>query len=350
MKTIIFSVSFIASMIMLFASTIFAQGNSNGNSGNNGNSQNCVVSSINGPDQVKSGENLLFYVTSNGQHIWTFPAGVNVVGYGASGNDSVTVNFNQSFSSGTISVRRNGPSCVGVISSKLVSKITCEILVNLGGDRKTYFGYSPLECTLIQPIISKGTAPYSYNWSDGSTASSLNACLDESGDISLTVIDANGCEASDEMHICVTDVRCWAGNSNVQKVEVCHKNGKTLCVSSKAVETLVRIGGSLGSCSEKNNCDYINSNRLAPASNNSSNEETIVVLDTYVNSNKSIQVNIASFENDIDYQIVDLTGKVVKQGIISDGENSVDIHELNAGLYLFKAKGISNKGTPVVIK
>lgn len=338
----LFYLALVTLMMILLPSFLFAQGNTNGNSGNSGNAQNCVVSSIYGPGQVNSGQNVLFYVTSNGQHIWTFPSGVNVVGYGVNGNDSVTVNFDQSFSTGTISVRRNGPSCVGVVSSKVVSKVSCEISVDLGSDRKTYYGYSPRECALIIPVITKGTAPYTYNWSDGSSNSTLNACPSQTTDISLTVTDANGCTASDDVHICVTDVRCWAGNSNVQKVEVCHKNNKTLCVSSRAVATLLRIGGSLGDCSEKDNCNYVDGTaRMASNFNTIDDVKGNVIIDSYVNnSNKSLVVDVVSIDEQINYQIIDLTGKTVKQGHIYDGENKIDLNDLRKGVYIMKSESV----------
>ncbi len=46
----------------------------------------------------------------------------------------------------------------------------------------------------IQPQLSGGTAPYSYQWSNGSTAAKLE--VSTSGSYSLTLTDANGCSLS----------------------------------------------------------------------------------------------------------------------------------------------------------
>jgi hypothetical protein len=43
--------------------------------------------------------------------------------------------------------------------------------------------------------------------------------------ITATVTDANGCTTSCSRTISAEDVRCFAGNSNVQKVTLCHKTG-----------------------------------------------------------------------------------------------------------------------------
>ena len=51
---------------------------------------------------------------------------------------------------------------------------------------------------LINPIVTNGTTPYSYLWSDGSTGSILTA---EDGSISITVTDDNGCIATDQIVI-----------------------------------------------------------------------------------------------------------------------------------------------------
>ncbi|MBL7127774.1 MAG: T9SS type A sorting domain-containing protein [Ignavibacteria bacterium] len=64
----------------------------------------------------------------------------------------------------------------------------------------------------------------------------------------VTVTDANGCSASDEIFVNVVDVRCGKKND---KVLVCH-NGHTICISPNAVEThLNNHGDYLGNCGDQ---------------------------------------------------------------------------------------------------
>ena len=58
--------------------------------------------------------------------------------------------------------------------------------------------YDTIPCRstiLINPIITGGTAPYSYLWNDGSNSSTLNV---EEGTITLIVTDDNGCLGNDQ--------------------------------------------------------------------------------------------------------------------------------------------------------
>ena len=61
--------------------------------------------------------------------------------------------------------------------------------------------YDTIPCnsdTLINPIVTGGTAPYSYLWNDGSTSSDLTV---SDGIVDLVITDANGCIANDQVTI-----------------------------------------------------------------------------------------------------------------------------------------------------
>lgn len=69
-------------------------------------------------------------------------------------------------------------------------------VVNEPGALQLAINVTDIECTdenvgELQAVVSGGTAPYTYNWSNGATAASLNGLA--GGMYSLTVTDANGC-------------------------------------------------------------------------------------------------------------------------------------------------------------
>ena len=67
-------------------------------------------------------------------------------------------------------------------------------LLSLGTDQTI-----PCRSTfLINPIITGGTAPYSYLWNDGSTSSDLTV---SDGIVDLVITDVNGCIANDQVTI-----------------------------------------------------------------------------------------------------------------------------------------------------
>jgi len=90
-----------------------------------------------------------------------------------------------------------------IITDVVTGYVSCEaytvnvelLNVNLGPDRPV----CPTANITISPTITNGTGPYSYSWSTGSTSSSIPVNL--TGDYSVTVTDANGCTASDDIEI-----------------------------------------------------------------------------------------------------------------------------------------------------
>jgi hypothetical protein len=106
-----------------------------------------------------------------------------------------------------------------------------------------YHGYGPTSVKL-DASAKGGTAPYSYSWNTGATASSIN--VNSAGTYTVTITDSKGCSKVTSIVINLIDVSC--GNKN-DKVMVCHK-GVELCVASPAVPALLNNGGTLGSCLE----------------------------------------------------------------------------------------------------
>lgn len=113
-----------------------------------------------------------------------------------------------------------------------------------------YYGYDPMACTVLSPLMT-GPSPFTFQWSNGSTAPAIQVCDTASSWYSVLVTDADTCTAGDSIFVQVVDVRC--GN-NDQKVLVCHippgnpANAHTICISPNGVPAHLAHGCTLGAC------------------------------------------------------------------------------------------------------
>lgn len=125
------------------------------------------------------------------------------------------------------------------------------VLSDAGEGKTVYLGYQPMASTTLSAMdATGGTAPYTYSWSDGQTGQEITVAPTETTTYTLTVTDAVGNIFTDEVTVCVVDVR--SGN-NGDKVWVCMPTGKeghtnTISVSPNAVESFLARGASLGVC------------------------------------------------------------------------------------------------------
>jgi gliding motility-associated-like protein len=102
--------------------------------------------------------------------------------------------------------------CVANTTSSIIVP-PCVFHIAITGDT-----ICPGQCLSFPVQLSYGTPPYTYLWSNGSTASQINLCSNQSNIISLTVTDADGFIATDTAMITVaprivfesstTDVLC----------------------------------------------------------------------------------------------------------------------------------------------
>ena len=214
-----------------------------------------------------------------------------------------------------------------------------------GEDQTVYYGYDPEECTDLSGSSTGGCAPYSFSWSDGTAGSGTTVCPSTSTTYTLNVTDANGCEASDDVEVCVIDVICYAGNSMNEKVEICKRlpNGNTItiCVDESAVPAHLAQGDLLGSCDEVNSCGP-----QQPQSGMITNENN--TLRTLEESNLELYPNPATeevnvnFDTDLkvtSYTIVNALGQIVDAGTINNGKASISIASFETGVYYFNVEG-----------
>ncbi len=141
------------------------------------------------------------------------------------------------------------PFFVLLIATGLSAQAQCS--VDLPNDTVTlYFGYDPLACTTLQPVVT-GAAPTQLLWSNGNTTTSLTVCDTASSWYFVTLTDDTACATTDSVFVQVVDVRC--GNA-LNKVAVCHfppgnpANAHTICISANGVPAHLGHGCHLGAC------------------------------------------------------------------------------------------------------
>src|SRR5687767_479668 len=109
-----------------------------------------------------------------------------------------------------------------------------------------YPAYAPASSLTLQANVSGGVSPYSYNWSNGATTSSVTVSPTAATTYSVTVQDQNGCPGSAEATKTVNVVNVSGGNKG-DKIVVCHK-GNTLTIGATGVADHLGHGDMLGSC------------------------------------------------------------------------------------------------------
>jgi CHRD domain len=107
-----------------------------------------------------------------------------------------------------------------------------------------YPAYAPASSLMLQANVTGGTSPYSYNWSNGATTSSVTVSPVATTTYSLSVKDQYGCPGSATKTINVLNI---SGGKNGNKIVICHR-GNSLTIGSSGVADHLGHGDMLGSC------------------------------------------------------------------------------------------------------
>ncbi|MFN5147816.1 MAG: T9SS type A sorting domain-containing protein, partial [Flavobacteriia bacterium] len=229
------------------------------------------------------------------------------------------------------------------------------LTVDAGSDETVFLGYGPMQCADLNATVNGGTPAYSVVWtstaSGGGVGSAYTACPTSNESYTVSVVDANGCTASDQLSICVVDVTCYAGNSSIQKVEMCQippgnpANAHTICVDANAVPAHLAIGCQLGACGE------LAAACSGPAAKNMEADLLSAALTAYPNPTENtttISVTLTKAGN-YSVEMYDMMGKLVKTvyaGSFEEYENlefDVDMTNLNTGVYMISVSNGDQK-------
>ncbi len=168
----------------------------------------------------------------------------------------------------------------------------------LSEEQTIYFGYEDNSCATINVVeVQGGTAPYTYNWSNGVTTANNTVCPTETTTYSVEITDANGCTVTAETTVNVIDVRC---GKKLNRVEMCF-GGRTICVPKYFVNFYLCYGATLGSCDPNTNEFYFTQFRVFP--NPFARDSYVKMRGTTDQSVKLIVYNFRGtkvFEKDVD--------------------------------------------------
>lgn len=226
----------------------------------------CPGSAINVPfiqSGIISNSNSFVAQLSNAAGSFASPVTVGTLTGNVNGTIACTIPATTAAGTGyRIRVKSSLPSFTGTDNGNNLSvwaKPVCSINVipqnntNTGGvPTNIYIGYGPQQVTLS--ASASGGAPFSYTWTGNGTLNCYNCAAPvfaatAAGTYTFTVkvTNANGCNSTCSVSICVTDVRA-PGN----KVYVCH-NGGTLSLATSAVSAHVpgHANDRLGQCNQQ---------------------------------------------------------------------------------------------------
>jgi hypothetical protein len=108
-----------------------------------------------------------------------------------------------------------------------------------------YPAYAPASSLTLQANASGGAGAYTYDWSNGSTSSSIMVSPTVSTNYSVMVHDQNGCSGTASRMVTVEDISAGKKGQNIM---VCHKGQNTLTIAAPAVPAHLEHGDMLGSC------------------------------------------------------------------------------------------------------
>lgn len=197
-----------------------------------------------------------------------------------------------------------------------------------------YIGYGPAALTIVAGA-SGGTAPYTYSWNTGDTTQSLSVAA--AGTYTATVTDSRGCTAMASIVIRTLDVKC-GNNSN--KVMVCH-NGKTICISSDAVQDHLNHGDRLGDCAAA----------VARMDNATEAAEDSTVFKLYPNpAGNVLNVRIGKVHPGASIQVFNTTGALVLAYTLNGVTHSLPVKSLPPGVYYVILRNGNSISTKKIVK
>ncbi|MBK5285833.1 MAG: HYR domain-containing protein, partial [Bacteroidia bacterium] len=287
----------------------------------------------------------------------------------------------------TITFRATDGSANSATCSFTVTRIAA-LVVNAGANDTSYYGYSADQTIMHTATVTGGVAPYTYSWtmnralkcnmvtnagdetfSSGSCTyntcpssplntttaappvctgnATITAILLDTATVTVTVTDANGCTASSSFRIQAEDARCFAGNSQNAKVQLCHKTNSNsnpwtqLCVDESAVASHLAHGDYLGKCGKRVE---------------ESDLEAGMEINVYPNPNNGrFTLEVHSDSNqEIKLLMTNVIGEVVinKTVSIPDGifKGTLDTRDVNEGYYILSIiQGDKRVTQPIII-
>jgi hypothetical protein len=264
--------------------------------------------------------------------------------YSYSWSNSATTQDLVNLTAGTYTVAVTDASGLTAAASFTVTEPQ-QLTIDAGIDQLVYYGYRQANCaTLSWTGATGGVEPYNIVWSTGQTTQSIVVCPTVTTVYSVTIKDANNCTFTDEVQVCVTDIRCGNGNNYGKKVYICHNTSSTtnphvtICVDTSAVMAhLTEHGDVLGPCDDPACSGY----KSVAAEINNPQESDEILLDAYPNpfSGTATIAFTCPVDGYVTINLIDHTGKekasLFGQNVKKDVQYQVEVdgNHLSQGLY-----------------
>ncbi|KGO82073.1 hypothetical protein Q762_05085, partial [Flavobacterium cauense R2A-7] len=267
----------------------------------------------------------------------------SVLYFGYTGDQTSTITVNPSGGVGpyTVSITMNRP-------------LMCNVITNSGDEIWTPGANTMTSSNTNVTCVTSGAFGANQKPSSTSTNTivtslgySLNVSLMADATFAITVTDQNGCTATCSTTIMAEDVRCFAGNSGVAKVMLCHKTGSAknpcvnICVDNSAVAEHLAHGDFFGKCTST----------CVPSGSNGK-PEIVFDVKAYPNpSNNQFTFEIESESTEsTDITVFDIAGRMVKQMRNRESDTITFGEELPRGVYLAVMEQGSNRKTVRIVK
>jgi|GEM_PF-3330953 len=188
------------------------------------------------------------------------------------------------------------------------------------------------------------------------TGYSVNVTLMQNATIYILITDANNCTYLDSAKVIAEDVRCFAGNSNIAKVTLCHQTGSsknpcvTICVDASAVPEHIAHGDFYGKCTSTCQPAHPLSAEVGAVTMESLKDTVIAELSfgakAYPNPSSSFfNLKLSSASNEpINISVVDAVGRVVERRTEYQPNSTIQIGQnYHSGIYFVEVMQGSNR-------
>lgn len=219
----------------------------------------------------------------------------------------------------TTSYTVTGTSAAGCSGPQSTASTTVTVneaaAVVIEADRETITDCYGPQCATLTAEAVHGTGPFTFAWSTGATTQSITVCPNVTTTYTVTMTDANGCTATDEITITVIDACCGHNNN---KVLVC-LHGHQFCVPPQVVPIFLVFGGTIGECPD--NCG---DRQAAPIE--IEDENLLVVYPSPFASVADIRMHVI-IDGPVHLEVKDINGRTVE--VLQDGDMTVGTYQFN---------------------
>lgn len=297
-------------------------------------------------------------------------------GSGCTGNPRVIV---RTYS--VTDIHGNSATCTQTLTAEATP-----VVATASNDVIVFPAYADSACANISVVGTGGCAPYTYAWSNGSTASSQNVCPTVSTTYFVTVTDAQGCSGLDSVRVCAIDLTCVGGTNNGQTgngqggngstngngmvhIAICHippgnpNNAMTQCLPVPAARQHIQLGHGgdyLGQCGTLNTRPCRTGNAKSGGAQAAAAEVKggldLNVFPNPTTGNLTVEVacNNCAPEGTYTVKVTDIYGKEYSSTKVdlamSTGSAKLDISRFAAGVYLVVVENGTQRVVERVVK